>query len=132
MFEPGAAYLARRSWYFRTKSALGSNAFPPNACRDRLYIKPNQSRSGETDAKVLDAGVFQAPSGVGLLSGAICRLNATKHTITQPQTSARIDRPANSTGRSKFTAFLLIASVKARKIANVNANKTHKTMKSSR
>src|SRR5436190_18078046 len=106
MLVPGAAYLDLRSWYFSRKSVLGSNGFPPRACRDRLYINPSHNRSGDTEANVFDVGVVHAPSGVGLLRGAICKLNATKHTISQPQTSANSDRPAISTGKSKFTAFL--------------------------
>src|SRR5437762_1136579 len=130
---PGAAYFSRRSWYLSRKSAFGSNWGGPNAGGVvRLCMKPSHSRSGETGPKVFEDGVLQAPSRLTLFSGAICRLNATKQTMIHPQTMAKINRPATSTGKSNSTAFMLSESVIARRIPNEIANNSHNTIKSSR
>src|SRR4051812_16341614 len=104
MLVPVAEYFTRRSWYLSGNSVLGSKGLPASAWRERLYRKPSHIRSGDRGPKDLAVGVRQAPSGSGELSGAICRLKATKHTITQPHSRAKMDRPAISTGRSNFTA----------------------------
>src|SRR4029453_5821476 len=45
-----------------------------------------------------ELGGDQAPSGDPRLSGAICRLNATKQTTSQPHRAASTERPAISMG----------------------------------
>jgi hypothetical protein len=70
--------------------------------------------------------------GVSLFSGAMCRLNAVKHTKSQAHQMARMDRPAISTGISNLTCVRESMLVINFRKPNVRKNSSQRITKSSK